>query len=64
MQYLLLIYGSESRWDKVSGADRGKSCRSWGSLPKAFTRADTCAAGMSWISRPRRRRYGFAKASG
>lgn len=36
MQYLLLIYGSESRWDKVSGAEREKTLQEFGAFTQSI----------------------------
>ncbi len=36
MQYLLLIYGSESRWDKVSGSEREKTLQEFGAFTQSI----------------------------
>lgn len=36
MQYLLLIYGSESRWDKLDGPERNKTLQEFGAFTQSI----------------------------
>ncbi len=36
MQYLLLIYGNENRWDKVDGAEREKTLQEFGAFTQSI----------------------------
>lgn len=63
MQYLLLIYGSESRWDKLSGAEREKTLQEYGAFTQSIHKSGHLRGVTSWTSRPRPQPCGCATAS-
>jgi len=64
MQYLLLIYGNEESFSKMTKRNETESSRNTAILPRASPKADTTVAATSWQPSRPRRQYACATRSG
>ena len=51
MQYLLLIYGEEARWNEIEQKERDAVLQEYMDFTKSIAQVATIAAGMNFIER-------------